>query len=93
MLVSISPKLSVSSFIEYLKWKTSLIIFDIHANLKYRYGNRNFLCRGYYVDIVGRNKKVIEEYIRNQLQKDIVPDQMMLKEYIDPFTGDKNGKV
>ena len=93
MLVSIPPKLSVSSFMGYLKGKSSLMIFDRHANLKYRYGNRNFWRRGYYVDTVGRNKKVIEEYIRNQLQEDIATDQMTLKEYIDPFTGDKNAKA
>ena len=66
MLVSIPPKISVSSFIGYLKGKSSLMIFDRHANLKYRYGNRKFWCRGYYVDTVGRNKAKIEEYIRNQ---------------------------
>ena len=93
MLVSIPPKLSVSSFMGYLKGKSSLMIFDRHANLKYKYGNRNFWCKGYYVDTVGRNKKVIEEYIRNQLQEDIATDQMTLKEYIDPFTGDKNAKA
>ena len=93
MLVSIPPKLSVSSFMGYLKGKSSIMIFDRHANLKYKYGNRNFWRRGYYVDIVGRNKKVIEEYIRNQLQEDIVSDQMTLKEYIDLFTGDKNAKA
>ncbi|MFC4709194.1 IS200/IS605 family transposase, partial [Enterococcus eurekensis] len=68
MLVSIPPKLSVSGFIGYLKGKSSLMIFDRHANLKYRYGNRKFWCRDYYVDTVGRNKKQIEEYIRNQIQ-------------------------
>ena len=93
MLVSIPPKLSVSSFMGYLNGKSSLMIFYRHANLKYRYGNRNFWCRGYYVDTVGRNKKVIEEYIRNQLQEDIVSYQMTLKEYIDPFTGEKNAKA
>ena len=74
MLVSIPPKLSVSGFIGYLKGKSSLMIFDRHANLKYRYGNRKFWCRGYYVDTVGRNKKQIEEYIRNQIQDDYVAD-------------------
>lgn len=63
--------------------------FDRHANLKYKYGNRHFWCRGYYVDTVGRNKKAIEEYIRNQLQEDIANDQISMKEYIDPFTGGK----
>ena len=94
MLVSIPPKLSVSQFVGYLKGKSSLMIFDRHANLKYKYGNRQFWCTGYYVDTVGRNKKVIEEYIRNQLQEDIASDQMTLKEFIDPFTGEpvKEGK-
>jgi len=87
MLVSIPPKLSISQFMGYLKGKSSLMIFDRHANLKYRYGNRKFWCRGYYVDTVGRNKKQIEEYIRNQLQEDVVADQLTLFEEIDPFTG------
>lgn len=93
MLVSIPPKLSVSSFMGYLKGKSSLMIFDRHASMKYKYGNRQFWCKGYYVDTVGRNKKVIAEYIRNQLQDDIAGDQMTLKEYVDPFTGDKNAKA
>ena len=88
MLVSIPPKISVSSFMGYLKGKSSLMIFDRHANLKYKYGNRHFWCRGYYVDTVGRNKKRIEQYIRKQLQEDIASDQMTLKEYVDPFTGE-----
>ena len=66
------------------------MIFDRHANLKYKYGNRHFWCRGYYVDTVGRNKKAIEKYIKNQLQEDIMNDQLTMKEYIDPFTGSKN---
>ena len=77
----------------YLKGKSSLIIFDRHANLKYKYGNRHFWCRGYYVDTVGRNKKAIEKYIKNQLQEDIMNDQQTIKEYIDPFTGSKNKKA
>ena len=89
MLVEIPPKYSVSQIVGYLKGKSSLMIFDKHANLKYRYGNRHFWCRGYFVDTVGKNKKRIEEYIRTQLQDDIVDDQMTLKEYIDPFTGEK----
>ena len=89
MLVSIPPKLGVSSFVRYLKGKSSLIIFDRHANLKYRYGNRNFWCKGFYVDTAGRNKKVIENYIRNQLQEDIVADQISMEEYLDPFTGEE----
>lgn len=90
MLVSIPPSISVSAFVGYLKGKSALMIFDKHANLKYRYGNRHFWCRGYYVDTVGRNKKAIENYIRNQLQEDIANDQISMKEYIDPFTGSKN---
>jgi len=87
MLVSVPPKLSVSQFVGYLKGKSSLMIFDRHANLKYKYGNRKFWYKGYFVDTVGRNKKAIEQYIRNQLQEDIASDQLSLKEYIDPFTG------
>jgi len=89
MLVSIPPKISVSSFVGYLKGKSSLMIFDRHANLKYKYGNRKFWCRGYYVDTVGRNRKIIQEYIKNQLQEDILEDQMTMKEFIDPFTGEE----
>ena len=85
LLVSIPPKISVSGFMGYLKGKSSLMIFDRHANLKYKYGNRHFWCKGYYVDTVGKNKKVIAEYIRNQLQEDIANEQMSLKEYVDPF--------
>ena len=92
MLVEIPPKVAVSAFVGYLKGKSSLMIFDRHANLKYKYGNRHFWCRGYYVDTVGRNKKVIEEYIRNQLHEDLVTDQISLKEYIDPFTGEPVNK-
>ena len=77
----------------YLKGKSSLLIFDRHANLKYKYGNRHFWCRGYYVDTVGRNKKQIQEYIRNQLIEDEQLVQMTIKEYVDPFTGCKNTKV
>ena len=93
MLVCIPPSLSVAQFVGYLKGKSSLMIFDRHANLKYKYGNRHFWCRGYYVDTVGRNEKVIEEYIKNQLQEDIAADQISFKEYLDPFTGDKNKKA
>ena len=92
MLVSIPPKLSVSAFMGYLKGKSSLMIFDRHANLKYRYGNRKFWCRGYYVDTVGRNQKKIENYSRQQLQEDVVADQRSLFELYDPFTGEKNPK-
>ena len=89
MLVEIPPSLSVSQFMGFLKGKSSLMIFDRHANLKYKYGNRHFWCRGYYVDTVGRNEGAIKEYIKNQLQEDIIADQISLKEYIDPFTGTK----
>lgn len=87
MVVSILPKYSVSQIMGYLKGKSSLMIFEKYANMKYKYGNRHFWCRGYYVDTVGRNKKAIAEYIRNQLQEDISYDQMSLVEYVDPFTG------
>ena len=94
MLIRIPPKYSVSQIMGYLKGKSSLMIFDKHANLKYKYGNRYFWCKGYYVDTVGRNQKVIAEYIRNQLQDDIACDQISLIEYVDPFTGEqvKKGK-
>lgn len=85
MLLRIPPKYSVSDIIGYLKGKSSLMIFERHANLKYRYGSRHFWCRGFYVDTVGKNEKKIQEYIRNQLQEDIVADQLSLKEYVDPF--------
>ena len=88
MLISIPPKYSVSEVMGYLKGKSSLMIFERHANLKYKYGNRHFWCRGYYVDTVGKNAKKIEEYVRNQLKEDLEYDQMSLKEYIDPFTGE-----
>lgn len=90
MLVSIPPSISVSQFMGYLKGKSSLMIFDRHANLKYKYGNRHFWYRGYYVDTVGRNKQAIENYIKNQLQEEIINDQISFKDYIDPFTGSKN---
>lgn len=88
MLVRIPPNISVSSFMGYLKGKSTLMIFERHANLKYKYGNRHFWCRGYYVDTAGKNAKKIQEYIRNQIQSDWEYDQMTLKEYIDPFTGE-----
>lgn len=69
--------------------KSALMIFDRHANLKYKYGNRSFWCRGYYVDTVGKNERVIKEYIKNQLQEDSMADQISMKEFIDPFTGGK----
>ena len=88
MLLSIPPKISVSYTIGYLKGKSSLIIFDRHTNLKYKYGNRHFWCRGYFVDTVGRNKEAIKRYIANQLQEDIAYDQISMRELIDPFTGE-----
>ena len=89
MLVEIPPKYSVPQIVGYLKGKSSLMIFNKFANLKYRYGNIHFWYRGYYVDTVWKNEKKIAEYIHIQLQDDIVDDQMTLKEYIDPFTGEK----
>ena len=88
MLVRIPPKYSVSEIMGYLKGKSSLMIFERHANLKYKYGNRHFWCRGYYVDTVGKNTKKIQEYIANQMKEDHESDQMTLNEYIDPFTGE-----
>ena len=88
MLVRIPPNISISSFAGYLKGKSTLMIFERHADLKYKYGNCHFWCRGYYVDTVGKNAKKIQEYIQNQLKEDQEYDQMTLKEYIDPFTGE-----
>ena len=90
MLVSSPPYMSVSQFVGFLKSKSSLMIFDRHANLRYKYGSRTFWCRGYYVDTVGKNEKAIKEYIRNQLEEDYASDQISFKEYIDPFTGMKS---
>ena len=87
MLLKIPPKMSVSSFMGYLKGKSSLMIFERHANLKYKYGNRHFWCKGYYVSTVGRNKEAIKKYIQDQLKEDMVSDQMTIKEYVDPFKG------
>ena len=87
MLVAIPPHMSVAQYMGYLKSKSSLMIFDRHANLKYKYGNRHFWCRGYYVDTVGKYEGAIREYIQNQLQEDMMNDQISLKEYVDPFTG------
>ncbi len=89
MLVEIPPKMSVSSFVGFLKGKSTLLIFERHANLKYKFGRRNFWCRGYYVDTAGKNSKKIAEYIRTQLQEDQVYDQLSFKEYEDPFRGSK----
>lgn len=92
MLVSIPPSISVSEFVGYLKGKSSLMIFDRHANLKYKYGNRHFWCRGYYVDTVGKNTAKIREYIRNQLAEDQEYDQLSLNEMYDPFTGERENR-
>ena len=85
LYVSIPPKISVAGFVGFLKGKSTLIIFERHANLKYKYGNKHFWCRGYYVDTVGRNEKAIAEYVRNQEKEDMMEDQITIKEYIDPF--------
>ena len=92
LYVKIPPKDSVSEVMGYLKGKSSLMIFDRHANLRYKYGNRHFWCHGYYVDTVGRNEKAIQEYVRNQLQEDVAADQISLKEFTDPFTGEPVSK-
>lgn len=93
MLISIPPKYSVSQIRGYLKGKSGLIIFDRHANLKYKYGNRHFWSRGCFVDTVGRNKIAIKAYIQNQLEEDKMSDQISIKEFIDPFTGSKYPKA
>ena len=93
MLVSVPPYLSIAQFMGFLKGKSSLMIFDRHANLKYKYGQRSFWCRGYFVDTVGKNETAIRNYIRNQLEEDCAKDQISLKEYTDPFTGSKNKKA
>lgn len=89
MLLSIPPKFSIAQIMGYIKGKSSLMIFEKFANLKYKYGQRSFWCRGYYVDTVGKNKKAIAEYIRQQLQEDLNYEQLTMKEYIDPFTGEQ----
>ena len=89
MLVSIPPYLSISQFMGYIKSKSALMIFDRHANLKYKYGNRHVWATGYFVDTVGKNEKIIKEYIRNQLQEDYIADQIGIEEYIDPFKKEK----
>ena len=81
--------MSVSSFMGYLKGKSSLMIFERFSNLKYKYGSRHFWCRGFYVDTVGKNKNAIEEYIKNQEREDMITDQISFKEYTDPFKGSK----
>ena len=85
MLVVIPPKMSVSSFMGYLKGKSTLIIFERHANLKYKYGNRHFWCKGYYVSTVGLNKEKIAKYIQQQQSEDMLADKISVKEYVNPF--------
>ena len=87
MLVSIPPKLSVSSFMGYLKGKSSLLMFDRHANLRYKFGNRRFWAEGYYVSTVGLNESTIGKCIRGQESADIALDRLSVKEYEDPFAG------
>ena len=93
MLVSIPPKLSVSDFVGYLKGKSSLMIFERHANLKYKYSNRHFWSKGYYVSTVGINKQTIAKYIREQETEDMMVDQISFKEYEDPFAHLKKDKA
>ena len=88
MLIEIPPKYSVSGIIGFLKGKSSIMIYSKWGNMKYKYRNRQFWCRGYYVDTVGRYEGAIKEYIRNQLQEDIAQDTLNFKEYTDPFTGE-----
>ena len=88
MLVEIPPKISVSSFMGFLKGKSSLMIYEKWGNIRYKYRNRTFWCRGYYVDTTGKNERVIAEYIKNQLKEDEMSDQLTLN-FEDPFTGSK----
>ena len=85
MLVRIPPKIAVSNFMGYLKGKSSLMIFERHANLKYKYGNRNFWAKGFYVSTVGLDTKKVQEYIRDQEKEDMIQDNLSSKEYKDPF--------
>ena len=85
MYVSIPPKMSVAGYIGFLKGKSISIIYEKHVNLKYKYSNKHFGCRGYYVDTVGRNEKAIEGYVRNQEKEDMISDQISMKVYLDPF--------
>ncbi|MEX4590051.1 IS200/IS605 family transposase [Haemophilus influenzae] len=87
MLLKISPKISVSGFMGYLKGKSALMIFERHANLKYRYGNRHFWAKGFFVSTVGLNIKVVEDYIRNQEKEDMFQDNLSTKEHVAPFKG------
>ena len=92
MLLEIPPKYAVADIMGYLKSRSTLMIFDRHANLKYKYGSRHFWAKGYFCDTVGKNEKVIREYIQTQLQEDKLYDQMSMKEFIDPFTGEPGKK-
>lgn len=87
MLVRIPPKIAVSNFMGYLKGKSSLMIFERHANLKYKYGNRNFWAKGFFVSTVGLDTKKVQEYIRDQEKEDMMQDNLSNKEYKDPFKG------
>lgn len=87
MLLRIPPKIAVSSFMGYLKGKSSLIIFERHSNLKYKYGNRNFWAKGFFVSTVGLDTKKVEQYIRDQEKEDMMQDNVSNKEYKDPFKG------
>mgnify|MGYP001624275849 FL=1 len=89
MLISVPPKMSIAGVMGYIKGKSTLLIFERHADMKYKYGQRQFWCRGYYVDTVGKNTKAIKEYIANQLKEDKLKDDLSSQEYIDPFTGKK----
>ena len=89
LLLEIPPKYSISEIMGYLKSKSTLMIFDRHANMKYKFGNRHFWAKGYFVDTVGKNEKIIKEYIQKQLQEDKLYDQISMKEFVDPFTGSK----
>ena len=87
MLVKIPPTLSISQFMGFLKGKSALMIFDNHSNLKYKYGQRTFWAKGYYVSTVGLNKQTIKNYIKNQEIEDKISDERNIKEYQDPFKG------
>lgn len=93
ILLSIPPKMSVSSFMGYLKGKSAMMIFEYHANLKYKYGNRHFWADGYYVSTVGLNESTVRKYIRDQEKEDIAKDKLSVKEYEDPFGEDKENRM
>ena len=87
LLLMIPPKMSISNFMEYLKGKSTMMLFERHANLKYKLGNRNFWATGYYVSTVGLNEATIRKYIREQEKEDQIEDKMTKKEYKNPFKG------